>query len=192
MKVYIVRHAQSEENVLNLRQRTTVSQFNEMICETHTTPLTRWGRFQAQLTLARLEEAQIERLYTSPFDRALQTAAILGRHLGLEPQVEPELREVLPAQLRDRRTNASLRKMLVRSCIGMIMPGGEGEKLMESYRRAQRVWGRLTSSDAREIAIVSHYGLISLLFATLDRDRNWRVVSRDLSNGGISVVVSRP
>lgn len=195
MKVYLIRHAQSEENILDPRHRASVSEFNDMICGSHATPLTRWGRFQAQLMVGRLEGAKIERLYTSPFDRALQTATIIGNELGVMPQIVPELREVMPQPLveRNEETNASLRKLLVRSCIGMVLPGGskQGEKLNDSYQRAQRVWVQLTSKHAHEIAIVSHYGLISLILFSLRRDRNWRIVSRDLSNGGVTIAVRK-
>lgn len=193
MKVYLIRHAQSEENILDLKKRTTVSDFNEMLCYSHATPLTRWGRFQAQLLVGRLDDASIERIYTSPFDRAVQTATIIGSELGIAPEVVPDLREVIPQQLNERNTNGSLRKLFVRSCIGMILPGGNGngEKLNESYQRAQNVWAKLTSSDAKEIAVVSHYGLISLILLVVRRDRNWRIITRDISNGGVSIAVRK-
>ncbi len=192
MKVYLIRHAQSEENVLNLRQPTTVSEFNQMVYRSHTTPLTRWGRFQAQLTLGRLDGSLIEKIYTSPFDRAIHTATIIGNQIGIAPQVVTELREIQPRLLDETKSQeVSLRKLLFRSCVGMILPGGNGEKLLQSYRRAQRVWADLTSDIAQEIAIVSHYGLISLMLASLDRDWDWRIVCRDLSTGGVSVIVRK-
>ncbi len=193
VKIYLIRHAQSEENVLNLRQRTAVQEFNQMLCCTHSTPLTRLGRFQAKLTTGRLEQSSIERIYTSPFDRAIQTAKIIGREIGIIPQVVNDLREVQPQLLKERKRDASLRKHLFRSCVGMVLPGGDGtgEKLSSSYHRAKSVWSQLTADSAQEIAIVSHYGLISLMIAFLDRDSRWKVVNRDLSNGGITTVVRR-
>lgn len=193
VKVYLIRHAQSEENVLSLNQKTAVNEFNEMICGTPTTPLTRWGEFQAQLMVGRLVKSNIERIYSSPFDRAIQTATIIGQELGLTPHLVDDLREILPRQLNDTRKTLSLRKLLVRSYMGLLLPGGDDdtEKLGESYRRAQRVWQQITRDDAREVAVVSHYGLISMLFIALDRNRNWRIISRDLSNGGVSVVVRK-
>jgi broad specificity phosphatase PhoE len=188
VKVYLIRHAQSEENILDLKQQVRVADFNEMLCDSHSTPLTKWGRFQAQLTVGRLDGSNIERLYTSPFDRAIQTASIIGRELGIKPLVLDDLREVIPQQLSERKSNESLRKLFVRSCIGMVLPGGGGEKLGSSYQRAQAVWARITSDQSREIAVVSHYGLISLILVSLRRDRNWRIISRDISNGGISLV----
>jgi len=198
VKVYLIRHAQSEENVLSLRQKTSVSAYNDMICYTHATPLTRWGHFQAQLMVGRLDGARIERIYTSPFDRAVQTATIIGNEVGISPQMVDDLREVVPHQLKetdkDKEKDLSLRRLLLRSCVKTILPGGSkdaGEKLNEGYRRAQRVWTQLTSDTSKEIAIVSHYGLISLLLFYLDRNRNWRIITRDLSNSGVSIVVRR-
>ncbi len=193
--VYLIRHAQSEENVLSLRQKTTVKDFNSMINESPSTPLTRLGVFQAKHMASILQDTNIKRIYTSPFDRALQTARIIGEPFDLTPLVVADLREVLPHHLDaidedDSRTSQQrLGKLLVRSYLHMVKPDGRGEKLHTSMWRARTVWKRLTVYPYGEIAIVSHYGLISLMLLYVHSHHSWRVVSKDLSNGGVSVVV---
>lgn len=189
MKIYLIRHAQSEENVLDLRVVTTASAFNDLVRRSHAAPLTRLGEVQARLVVKRLAGARIERLYSSPFARTLATAEVIGQAHGLTPQLVDDLREVLPRPVDESRRAASLRRLFVQSYLEMFWPWGGGETWAVSYQRAKAVWIQLTSEPAAEIAIVSHRGLISLMLLCLRRDRRWRIVTSDLSNGGVSVVV---
>lgn len=59
-------------------------------------PLTERGREQAANAVRRVAELAPTMLLTSPMTRAMETAAILGRRLGLDPVVEMDLREWLP------------------------------------------------------------------------------------------------
>jgi probable phosphoglycerate mutase len=57
-------------------------------------PLHADGERQAQLVAARLAEEPLAAIYVTPLQRTMQTAAPLAALLGLEPGVEPDLREV--------------------------------------------------------------------------------------------------
>src|SRR3954462_423027 len=52
------------------------------------------GREQAQRLAERLALEQIDAIYVTPLRRTAQTAAPLAERLGLEPRVEPDLREI--------------------------------------------------------------------------------------------------
>lgn len=81
----LIRHGQSE--------------FNAVYTHTRVDPgipdpvLTDLGRQQAQAAAERLAGMDVRRLIASPYTRALQTAAIIGTHLGLAIEVEPLVRE---------------------------------------------------------------------------------------------------
>lgn len=83
--VYLVRHGQSEWNVLRLTQG-----------QTSHPPLTTLGREQA---VAAAEAVALDlagrpaRLLTSDLVRAVETADIIGARLGLEPVLDARLRE---------------------------------------------------------------------------------------------------
>ena len=82
MKLYFVRHGESEANILRvISNRGWVH------------PLTEKGRLQAHDLADRLCEAGIVRIYTSPLQRAVQTAEILGQTLGVEVEITDALRE---------------------------------------------------------------------------------------------------
>jgi broad specificity phosphatase PhoE len=56
-------------------------------------PLSERGRSQARDAVWRIAALEAEALYSSNLRRAHETALILGRRIGLEPRVEPRLRE---------------------------------------------------------------------------------------------------
>lgn len=56
-------------------------------------PLTATGRRQAETLARRLEEVGIERVVSSPFVRAVQSASPLAERLGLPVETDPRLRE---------------------------------------------------------------------------------------------------
>ncbi|HEX6972383.1 MAG TPA: histidine phosphatase family protein [Limnochordia bacterium] len=79
MDLFLVRHGESESNA--------------KISESRDSVLTPLGAQQAERAAEALRAESIERLYCSPQQRALQTAAILCRALGIRPQVWVELSE---------------------------------------------------------------------------------------------------
>jgi broad specificity phosphatase PhoE len=82
MKLYFVRHGQSEANVLKvISNRGWVH------------PLTELGHQQAHDLAAKLQTAGIAKIYTSPLQRAVQTAEILAQILGVEFEITGALRE---------------------------------------------------------------------------------------------------
>jgi broad specificity phosphatase PhoE len=82
MRLVLVRHGQSVGNV-------------EQRIQGADDPLTDLGRQQAEAAGRRLaDRADITHLYASNLDRAFETASIIGRHLGLEPQAVPGLAEI--------------------------------------------------------------------------------------------------
>ena len=82
--VYLVRHGQSEWNVLRLTQGQTAHP-----------PLTALGRSQAAAAAEILasELGGRARLLTSDLVRAVETARIIGDRLGIEPAPDERLRE---------------------------------------------------------------------------------------------------
>jgi broad specificity phosphatase PhoE len=96
MKLYFVRHGESEANLLN--------EFSNGL---NKHGLTGKGRQQADMLARSLRGAGISRIYTSPILRALQTAEILAGDLGLAYTVTEALREYDVGVLEGRSDAAS-------------------------------------------------------------------------------------
>ena len=82
-RIYLVRHG---ENTANLTK-----EFWHRLVDYSLTPK---GILQAQQTAEFFKDKQIDAIYTSPLKRSFETAAIIGRALGLAPVVVEEFREV--------------------------------------------------------------------------------------------------
>jgi 2,3-bisphosphoglycerate-dependent phosphoglycerate mutase len=82
MKLYFVRHGESEANLLHEFSNRGLKH-----------GLTETGRQQAEVLARILSEASIVRLFSSPLLRAVQTAEILARELNLSIEISDALRE---------------------------------------------------------------------------------------------------
>lgn len=80
--IFWVRHGQSTWNVVDRMQGHELSP-----------PLTDLGRTQSAEAAERLVGRDVVRILSSPAVRALETATIIGEHLGLDVDTEPLLLE---------------------------------------------------------------------------------------------------
>ena len=82
VRFYFLRHG---ETAWNAQGR---------LCGRTDVPLSDAGRRQAQLLALRLRAISIDALYSSPLSRALETAYLIGKALGLGPVVDNRLAEL--------------------------------------------------------------------------------------------------
>ena len=154
--VYSARHGETEFNV----------QF--CLCGQLDIPLTKKGEEQADILAQSLKDKGIEKIFCSNLTRALVTARIVGRELGLEPIPDARLRETnFGAMERCRRDDPEyLRRG---SAFAERFPGG-GESILQS---AHRVYGFLdeilSKCEGRTILLVSH-GWTNKMIASYFRD----------------------
>lgn len=93
--IYLMRHG---ESVINRERRLTCRQFAG--------DLTDLGRQQAALAAAWLADKGITAMRVSPFDRARQSAQIIAERLGLNAQMDDDLREMDCGSLEGRTDEA--------------------------------------------------------------------------------------
>jgi len=79
---YLVRHGESEWNAEN------------RLCGRTDVPLSETGRRQAKRLAERLKPIPFEALYSSPLERALETAQLISESVGLQPALDPKLAEL--------------------------------------------------------------------------------------------------
>jgi broad specificity phosphatase PhoE len=82
MKIYFARHAESQANLLHVISNRDLPH-----------GLTENGREQARKLAGWLQSQRIERIYTSPLMRAVETSSIIAQLLGLEFEKVDGLRE---------------------------------------------------------------------------------------------------
>jgi broad specificity phosphatase PhoE len=90
--VLLARHGETNDN----REPIRVQGFTD-------TPLNELGRRQAAELAERLSSAGIASLWASDLSRAQETAAIVGARIGLQPRLDPRLREANRGEWEGRR-----------------------------------------------------------------------------------------
>lgn len=176
MEVYLIRHGQSTNQVLDSR--------DDIVFDPHLTEL---GCRQADLLArffaageeaVRFAESRIDRLVCSPMWRALQTARPLARALNLQPEVWVDVHEQV---LTDEIRSGSTKQEILTAFPEYVLPDGvtdEGwwhrgretrsSRMERALRVAFRVWERADVDE--NLAIVSHARFIdSLLKAIQDQ-----------------------
>lgn len=181
MKIFLVRHGESEGNLGGTLQGCRLD-----------TPLTRRGRRQAEALAVRLAEAEVDDVVASPMARARETAEICAAPHGLAVRLDLELVEFdwgvwtgLPLDDEMDRSVAELRAKWRSGDVDAAPPRGESP--LVAGGRAARVLSRLKAAGCAAPLVVAHGRFNRILMATL--------LGRDLArmdeirqrNGSISV-----
>lgn len=189
LKIYLVRHGQTEANARRIFQGWL------------DLPLTENGRTQAHWVGDRLAQVELDRIYTSPLKRALETAQIIGQ--VLEASKRPEI--ILEAALKemnfgrfDGLSSAELEARYPREYrrwqedwVDSAPPGGE--RARDMFQRVCTWFDDLTQeggdpnnpyrpanviASSQNILIVTHEGVILQILAHilgLDLAHCWRL-----------------
>lgn len=151
------------------------------------------GHVQAEQVAERLVDHPIDAIYVTSLRRTVQTAAPLVARLGLEPSVEPDLREANLGEWEGElyrkhvtEGHPTALRMLKEQRYDVI-PGGESP---ESLRT--RVRGALdrivTAHPAESVAVFTHGGVIGEILGQVTSGRPFAFLGA--SNGSISQVVA--
>lgn len=128
MKLYFVRHGESEANLLNM--------FSDRDDRTH--GLTTIGKAQSFALADKFPARKIDKIYSSPLRRARETANILARRFEVKVNVSPALREYDCGILEGRSDPSSweiydtiLRDWMIQRKFDQRIEGGESFKEIE-------------------------------------------------------------
>ena len=124
------------------------------------------GEAAAQATAEALRNVKIKELYSSPIERTMETAAIIGEPHGLEPMVEAGVIEMDFGRW-EGRTLKSLRRTALWATVQRTpsrMRFPEGESFGEAQQRAVDAVERIAASVGKgTAAVVSHSDVIKLV-----------------------------
>ncbi|NNL67206.1 MAG: histidine phosphatase family protein [Myxococcales bacterium] len=135
-------------------------------------PLTEQGREEAHAAGRRVAaHYRPVALYASPFDRALETARIIGARIALEPEIVEDLREQFFGELHGKPYDAftGLAEASAGTRWERRPPGGE--TLIEVARRAGPALDAIARRHAGQaVVVVSHGGVMAALRGHALRD----------------------
>jgi 2,3-bisphosphoglycerate-dependent phosphoglycerate mutase len=107
----------------------------------------------------------IERIYSSPYPRAVDTVTPLAIGLGLNIEIRYDLRERRLAAVDVENWREELKKTW--ADFDYALPGGESNRECQQRVRAC-VLGILRETDTTRVAICSHGNAIALLLNSID------------------------
>ncbi len=160
MNVYLVRHGESEGNKKQIHQGENI-------------PLSEQGKKQAKLIAERLEETNIDIIYSSPYLRAKQTAEIIADRLDIPVEYWEELREKKnPSELEglnysDPRA-LEIKRVIKENELKPDWKFSDEESFNELLARAKDVERRLLKQHwAQNILCVSHVKIIFMIVLSM-------------------------
>ncbi len=159
--VLLARHGETNDNVEPIR----VQGFTD-------TPLNDTGRRQAAELGSRLRDAGIVSLWSSDLSRASETASIVGSFIGLEPRLDPRLREANRGRWEGRRFVDIEREEPELYAAWRGRPGEfrfpGGESLEDQLRRVSEAVADVRSSGRLPALVVCHGGSIRVMLCARD------------------------
>ena len=181
IKLYFIRHGRQNSGLCNVD-----------------VPLDDAGVRQAKLVAKRMRTYDIDKLYCSHLIRAKQTAEYIGEELGLESNIEEDLREISfgdmegldDVQLKEKFADFLIERKKAKEDI----PNPGGESGQDVFNRAMPVVRKIIdeakTDDYKSIAIVSHGGLIrSFVAGVLEAPFAKKLcIGKDLENCSITEI----
>ena len=156
------------------------------------TPLTALGHAQANVSARDERLRNAELILSSPYTRALQTAAIISRVLQIPLEVEFDLREWMPDA---RGQIQTLEDVFVaardfEACDGChpsdLIPEAEAEAGAGAGAGARRHWEPRVVLRKRMLAVLGRYRHFERVIVTTHEMAIWAVTGqRDVANGEI-------
>ncbi len=182
-RLFLVRHCESTSNRLRILQG-----------QNDDAPLTPRGHEQANRLAEIFSAVSVDRIWTSPLKRALQTATIIARVHGLKPLVESRIQEIHMGKFQGKSIReiqakwSDLWKKWKQDPSSVIVPGSS-ETLQHVQQRAvafiTEIWSDFSWNTA---IIVSHSMVIRTIlayFLNLSIKDMWRHNGYPIPNGSI-------
>lgn len=161
--ILLARHGETDDN----REPVRFQGFSD-------TRLNDTGRRQAAELAARIagEDGRIASLWSSDLSRARETAEIVGERIGLQPRLDPRLREANRGRWEGhrfidvQRTEPELYAEWLDAGAGFRFPGGES--LLEQQQRVHAALSEIHARDELPALVVCHGGCIRVMLCLSD------------------------
>lgn len=154
MKLFMIRHGRQSSRLCNVNVE-----------------LSEAGYRQAALLGERLACRQIETVYSSDLLRAVQTAGAANLYWNVEHMIKPELREISFGDMEGLSDEtialkySEFKKEQNRMVEDIPYPGGECAG--DVVKRAMPAFLEIAESGAKQVAVITHGGLIRSLTAAM-------------------------
>lgn len=176
-RIYLVRHGENTANI--------TKQLSHRLVDYSLTPK---GVLQARQTAEFFKDKRVDALFTSPLKRSIETAAIIGEAIGLQPTVVEEFREVnvgalesLPPTVETWERHDHVVRSWFAGQPDLAFPEGEDHHtLVRRMRTGLEI--AVGDGDDRGLVIVGHGGIFTFTIADICHDADLRLLMRQPSH----------
>lgn len=171
MKLYVVRHAQADHNILDISNDATSSVAH----------LTQVGIEQAQALAGSIKNTTFDVIYTSEMERTIETADILRPHQN----------KIKDLRINDIRTGMEgrpfndFRQALARSDDHWNVRFGDGESFSDEKARTVNFLNDLKKNDYKNVLVVTHGGVANIIYGLSHGLSNEDTFNREIHNASI-------
>lgn len=157
MNLYLIRHGESEGNKADVRQ------FPDM-------PLSEKGRSQASAIANRLSPLHFDKIMSSPFPRALDTAKKIGEKLSLQVETSELLTEVKKPSETWGMSHDEIQKHphtrgFITNLHDPYWKYSDEENVFEFRSRVEKIIEMLVNCGSENIIVVTHGAVIRFIMA---------------------------
>ena len=152
------------------------------------------GKQQSENLTLRLKPEKIQAIYSSPLQRALDTAQAISRYHQLEVEIESSLREIEVGELEGTtvaETGKHLAQLLTEGSQGEALPKMPGGESLTDVQ--QRGWSTITRLADKHpdgvFVVVSHYVVILTIICSVLNLPLSQIGRFRLGAGSISTIV---
>ncbi|MCL2574539.1 MAG: histidine phosphatase family protein [Defluviitaleaceae bacterium] len=146
MKIFTVRHGQTDCNLISRIQGHTNSPLNEA------------GLEQAKRIGRRLSREKVDIIYTSDLIRAAKTAEEINSHHGVELVPNEALREFNFGIFEGRIYGEVAHEIEYHYNKGLPMPNGES--INENFKKIHNYLDEITAKNHQNVILVGHFGTV--------------------------------
>jgi len=168
MKIYVVRHGETNYNVRNL-----CNQDSSADCH-----LTSKGREQARIVAQKLRGIEFDAVYISHFPRTKETAEII--HSKAEMIVDERIDDRLVGDEFEGKKVSDFKKAIVNDKLNTKFPGGESYK--ENKQRVFAFIDGIKKSNYKNVLIVGHSNTVKLIRGYFKQVPDEEIVSQYVDN----------
>jgi broad specificity phosphatase PhoE len=159
MRVYFIRHAESQYNALDRHQVASVG-------------LSELGIKQAESVARRLSTNRIDVLMSSPYERAKQTAEFISAAVQKPVELTPLLTEMKkPSVIEGRRHDdpeaRKIRRTILNNWHDPAWRYADEETFFDARHRAVRCIKFITRLDNSNVLLVTHGGIMRMIIGVM-------------------------
>lgn len=157
MKIYFIRHGESEYNTVDMHQHREVR-------------LSSYGIKQVQKVAGRIQKLPIDVIFSSHYKRAKQTAEIIGKAIGQRVRISKLLHEFKrPTEVENKSYYdpevMRIKKIIKEHTNDPEYHYSDEENFFDFQKRVQSFWSFISKQKEENILVVTHAFFLRMLIS---------------------------